>query len=249
MAAGGIPEGAVGGGATAWRPDRVGRRARRRRHALGCGSGHVARPGGPLAGRRMAHHGHAAAPGRHGAARPGDPGGRHRLGGWSERRAIAGGQPVSRAPGKHRRRRGRTDTRHPRTHGWAAEPDAQPPPSPAPSAQSSPLQSVESSPAPSAGPKPTPKPTQKATPRPRPTPTPPVIVRDVTRAAGLERSTASYGAVRADFNGDGWPDLFIGRHSNPGWLVLNDHGTFVDAPGRLDPQARPARLHQRRCQR
>jgi hypothetical protein len=53
----------------------------------------------------------------------------------------------------------------------------------------------------------------------------------MTKAAGLELDTASYGAVRADFNGDGWPDLFIGRHSNPGWLTLDDHGTFVDAPG------------------
>ena len=53
----------------------------------------------------------------------------------------------------------------------------------------------------------------------------------MTRAAGLEMRTASYGAVKADFNRDGWPDLFIGRHSNPGWLLLNDHSGFVDAPG------------------
>ena len=117
-----------------------------------------------------------------------------------------------------------------------------PVPSPAPSTAASPgpslLQTSQSSPAPSAGPKPRPKPkaTPRSTPRSRPTPTPPVIARDVTRAAGLERSTASYGAVRADFNGDGWPDLFIGRHSNPGWLALNDHGTFVDAPGVTIPK-------------
>ena len=58
-----------------------------------------------------------------------------------------------------------------------------------------------------------------------------VRARDVTRAAGLAGSIHSYGAVRADFDDDGWPDLFIGRHSEPGRLLLNDRGTFEDAPG------------------
>lgn len=57
-----------------------------------------------------------------------------------------------------------------------------------------------------------------------------VRARDVTRAAGLAGSIHSFGAVRADFDGDGWPDLFIGRHSEPGRLLLNDRGTFDDAP-------------------
>jgi FG-GAP-like repeat len=59
----------------------------------------------------------------------------------------------------------------------------------------------------------------------------PVVARDVTAAAGLTLETSSYGAVRADFNVDGWPDLFIGRHSNPGWMVFNDGHGFADAPG------------------
>jgi hypothetical protein len=37
--------------------------------------------------------------------------------------------------------------------------------------------------------------------------------------------------VRADFDDDGWPDLFIGRHSEPGRMLLNDRGRFDDAPG------------------
>ncbi len=97
-------------------------------------------------------------------------------------------------------------------------------------------------PPPSASPSPSPSPTPRPTPKPTPRPTPrrPVVARDMTAAAGLEKSTASYGAVRADFNGDGWPDLFIGRHSNPGWLVYNnvegqvlptDPHSFVAAPG------------------
>ena len=65
----------------------------------------------------------------------------------------------------------------------------------------------------------------------------PVVIRDRTAAAGLDRSTTTYGAVQADFNGDGWPDLFIGRHSNPGWLVFNNKkGAFVDAPGTTIPK-------------
>lgn len=60
---------------------------------------------------------------------------------------------------------------------------------------------------------------------------PRVRARDVTRAAGLDGSIHSYGAVRADFDGDGWPDLFIGRHSEPGRLLLNRGGRFERAPG------------------
>lgn len=58
-----------------------------------------------------------------------------------------------------------------------------------------------------------------------------VRARDVTRTAGLAGSIHSYGAVRADFDRDGWPDLFLGRHSEPGRLLLNDRGRFDDAPG------------------
>jgi hypothetical protein len=58
-----------------------------------------------------------------------------------------------------------------------------------------------------------------------------IVARDVARAAGLDRDTSTYGAVRTDIDGDGWPDLFIGRHSNPGWLLVNRGGRFVPAPG------------------
>lgn len=58
-----------------------------------------------------------------------------------------------------------------------------------------------------------------------------VRARDVTRAARLAGSIHTHGAVRADFNGDGWPDLFIGRHSEPGRLLINHRGRFDDARG------------------
>ncbi|MET0773601.1 MAG: FG-GAP-like repeat-containing protein [Candidatus Limnocylindrales bacterium] len=66
--------------------------------------------------------------------------------------------------------------------------------------------------------------TRAAATRPR------IRARDVTRAAGLTGSIHSYGAVRADFDRDRWPDLFIGRHSEPGWLLLNERGRFRRAP-------------------
>jgi hypothetical protein len=53
----------------------------------------------------------------------------------------------------------------------------------------------------------------------------------VTRAAGLAGSIHTYGAVRADFDGDRWADLFIGQHSDPGRLLLNRRGRFVRASG------------------
>ncbi len=46
--------------------------------------------------------------------------------------------------------------------------------------------------------------------------------------AGIAEQTATYGAVVADFDGDGVDDLFIGRHGRPGRLVLDRDGRFVD---------------------
>ena len=70
----------------------------------------------------------------------------------------------------------------------------------------------------------------------------------MTKAAGLEKSTSSYGAVRADFNADGWPDLFIGRHSNPGWLAYNDQDRRVRGRARrVHRTARPPRLCRGGC--
>jgi len=108
----------------------------------------------------------------------------------------------------------------------SAIPDASPWPDPslAPTTEASPGASPLSSPSPA--------PSASVMPSPPPlAPRGPVIARDVTAAAGLQLDTASYGAVRADFNVDGWSDLFIGRHSNPGWMVLNDGAGFVPAPG------------------
>ena len=52
--------------------------------------------------------------------------------------------------------------------------------------------------------------------------------------AGIAEQTATYGAVVADFDGDGADDLFIGRHGRGGRLVLARDGRFVDhAP--MDP--------------
>jgi hypothetical protein len=98
-------------------------------------------------------------------------------------------------------------------------------------------------PTPSSTPKATPSPDPTSTPRPtprptrRPSPRASVVARDMTKQAGLARDTASYGAVRTDFNNDGWPDLFIGQHANLGRLVFNDgDGTFSDAPGVTIPR-------------
>ncbi len=53
-------------------------------------------------------------------------------------------------------------------------------------------------------------------------------VRDVTAAAGLSQTTLTYSGSTADFNGDGWPDLVIGRHGRPLWVLQNTGtGSFV----------------------
>ncbi|MCM3878307.1 MAG: CRTAC1 family protein [Thermoanaerobaculia bacterium] len=52
--------------------------------------------------------------------------------------------------------------------------------------------------------------------------------RDVTQASGVGREQGSgLGVVAADFDGDGWPDLFVANDGNPNFLFLNRHdGTF-----------------------
>jgi len=62
-----------------------------------------------------------------------------------------------------------------------------------------------------------------------------VTVTDQAAAAGIDENGAlekTWSAVVADFNGDGWPDLFVGHHGMTGRLWFNTrHGTFseVDA--------------------
>jgi hypothetical protein len=53
---------------------------------------------------------------------------------------------------------------------------------------------------------------------------------DVTKKAGLDNSTSkSLGIVVFDFNGDGWPDLFIANDTQPNKLYRNNkNGTFTE---------------------
>jgi enediyne biosynthesis protein E4 len=55
---------------------------------------------------------------------------------------------------------------------------------------------------------------------------------DVTVKAGIAAAAGSYGltAVAADFNDDGWPDIYVACDSTPSFLFLNNHdGTFKEA--------------------
>ena len=53
---------------------------------------------------------------------------------------------------------------------------------------------------------------------------------DVSIASGVGRLTGpGLGVVCADFNGDGWPDVFISNDGQPNRLWINHHnGTFTD---------------------
>jgi FG-GAP-like repeat len=82
--------------------------------------------------------------------------------------------------------------------------------------------------APGIGPAPTPPPPT----RPPASPVP-VTVTDRAAAAGIDENGAldwTFSAVAADFNGDGWVDVFVAHHWHPGHLWLNNHdGTFREA--------------------
>jgi hypothetical protein len=52
---------------------------------------------------------------------------------------------------------------------------------------------------------------------------------DVTERAGIAKATPSYGmtVVAADFDEDGWPDIYVACDSTPSLLFMNNHdGTF-----------------------
>ena len=54
---------------------------------------------------------------------------------------------------------------------------------------------------------------------------------DVTVSSGVAKAKGSYmmTPVAADFNNDGWPDIYIACDSTPGFLLRNNHdGTFTD---------------------
>lgn len=55
--------------------------------------------------------------------------------------------------------------------------------------------------------------------------------RDVSAAAGISKASAGYGltAVAADFDNDGWPDIYVACDSTPSLLFRNQHdGTFAE---------------------
>ena len=80
----------------------------------------------------------------------------------------------------------------------------------------------------------------------------PVTITDQASAAGIDGTQDwTFSASVADFNGDGWPDIFIARHWHPANLWLNNQdGTFSpsDAPISVDHDQGPARLPGRRFQ-
>jgi hypothetical protein len=57
---------------------------------------------------------------------------------------------------------------------------------------------------------------------------------DVSEASGIARIQGTYGltAVAADFDDDGWPDIYVACDSSPSLLLLNNHdGTFREEGG------------------
>ena len=59
---------------------------------------------------------------------------------------------------------------------------------------------------------------------------PPSTVTDIAAQVGLAQTTKSYGATVFDVDGDGWLDVFLGRHSSPAYLYRNDGGSYVRLP-------------------
>jgi ASPIC and UnbV/FG-GAP-like repeat len=53
--------------------------------------------------------------------------------------------------------------------------------------------------------------------------------KEVTQEAGISHSGTTYGASWGDFNGDGWPDLWVGNHDTmPGLYINERNGTFTN---------------------
>ncbi|MCC6208847.1 MAG: VCBS repeat-containing protein, partial [Gammaproteobacteria bacterium] len=57
---------------------------------------------------------------------------------------------------------------------------------------------------------------------------------DVSQQAGIDHAGQSYGASWGDFNGDGWPDLWVGNHDSKPTLYLNTRdGSFENIIDRV----------------
>ncbi|MFV2064249.1 MAG: FG-GAP repeat domain-containing protein, partial [Chloroflexota bacterium] len=56
-----------------------------------------------------------------------------------------------------------------------------------------------------------------------------LVARDMAREAGIAGTVSTYGAVVADFDGDGRDDLYLGRHGGRARLALNEDGRFVNS--------------------
>jgi hypothetical protein len=58
--------------------------------------------------------------------------------------------------------------------------------------------------------------------------------RDVSEAAGISTARSNYGltVIAADFDDDGWPDIYVACDSSPSLLFMNNHdGTFREEGG------------------
>ena len=62
---------------------------------------------------------------------------------------------------------------------------------------------------------------------------------DVTDSMHVGSTRWSLAAASADFNGDGWPDIYLANDYGPEELYLNDHGTrFVLTPAGLESESK-----------
>jgi len=63
-----------------------------------------------------------------------------------------------------------------------------------------------------------------------------ITARNVAFRSGVAGNINSYGAIPADFDGDGDQDLYIGAHGGPARILLNDGGVFTDNAAMTFPQ-------------